>query len=131
MFREEQPLLYIYKVTEETENHPLKGELFNSKKADLNDGVTLIGKYRHAFVGNMQEWLDKIYQRDNMREYAENVKPCSNYFEKAYIGDIKKKEFLFLRIKKLFHRKRYIPIDWSKLTLYEVLRDDKYWDLNK
>ena len=70
MFREEQPLLYIYKVVKETKNHPLKGELFNSKKADLSDGVIQVGKYRHAFVGDMQEWFDKSHKTNNMRNFA-------------------------------------------------------------
>lgn len=91
MLRDEPATLYIYECIKIDKDDNIKtvkkidgktvigfhyqiGELFFSKTNDLNDEYYKFkGTYRPAFVGDMQEKLDKAYGHSNMRNYAETT----------------------------------------------------------
>ena len=72
MLRNEPKPLYIYKCIkkEEKGNYQI-GEVFNDSINTLNEEYyKLIGTYRKAFVGNMQEKLNEAYGENLMEVYA-------------------------------------------------------------
>lgn len=91
MLRDEPATLYVYECIKIDKDDNIKtvkkidgktvigfhyqiGEVFFSKTKDLNDEYyKFMGTYRQAFVGDMQEKLDKAYGHSNMRHYAETT----------------------------------------------------------
>jgi hypothetical protein len=118
MLKDEPKIQYFYKCIkvlepkvndkgEEIYDYPYAwhiGEQHLSENPDLStENFKCIGTYRKAFIGNMQERINKAMQRDMMKYYAEN---CGRYVEHVWhTVTIEKKVGVFYFIKKWIKEK--------------------------
>ena len=98
MLRHDEFLIYFYRL-KDTPN----SEIIKSKTNDLDPEVyTFVGTYRRAFVGDMQQKIDEMQQRDNMRHYAETGGRSSGFYDPVIIRTVqvvyRKRPSIFRRI---------------------------------
>jgi hypothetical protein len=76
MLKEEPKLLYIYEVMKKDPTYPYHrvGEWIETEYDKMDkEFYRMVGTYRRAFIGDMQEKFDKAWMCKNMEQFAKSV----------------------------------------------------------
>lgn len=118
LLRDEPKTLYLYEVmTKDNPNHDWIGTVIQTEKDDLDpEHYKFIATQRYAFVGNMQEELDRQQNRNNMLHFANTIGQARQRVIYRDVIRYRKPVSLYRRIKRRI------------LIYFRGKQDDKYFD---